>query len=407
MNEIEIKEGMMRLWKETFHDSEEYVSLVFDAFFNIEMVEYEERDGHIVAALLAVPYYFGNSRHQLKGLYLCGLSTEPAYRKQGIMGALIERLASRMKNSGHSFMFLIPADEGLQRYYRDRRFVNAFYRSVERFTSSHDFALDNQHALNEEDSRIKNIKQRYCERLICRRISAGEELPVSEARMLTDYIRNRENSGSDSCRHLGIQHTACELMAAIKECFVSGGRIYYCINSDEKVSGVGFVYAGNDEVTVYCLHVSDRCSYYRLLGGIKNDFPDLGLKLYSYPVRNIGGISDYDNYSPARNYEVYGMARILNLYEILKFQTEERHDLKYSILVKNEENNGLTRFVAENGFVSSSQLKPDTLSPNQLLEAMDEREVASILFRRPDSDHIVEEVLEIPPLGGCINLMLD
>ena len=60
MNEIEIKEGMMRLWKETFHDSEEYVRLVFDAFFNIEMVEYEEIDGNIVAALLAVPYYFGN-----------------------------------------------------------------------------------------------------------------------------------------------------------------------------------------------------------------------------------------------------------------------------------------------------------------------------------------------------------
>ena len=48
----------------------------------------------------------------------------------------------------------------------DRRFVNAFYRSVERFTSSHDFALENLHVLNKEDSRIKNIKQRYCERLI-------------------------------------------------------------------------------------------------------------------------------------------------------------------------------------------------------------------------------------------------
>ena len=158
-------------------------------------------------------------------------------------------------------------------------------------------------------------------------------------------------------------------------------------------------------MTVYCLHVSDRCSYYRLLGEIKNDYPDLGLKLYSYPIRNIIGIDN--KYSPARNYEVYGMARILNLYEILKFQAEERHDLKYSILVKNEENNILTRFVAENGSLVSSQLKTDTVSQNQILEAMDDREVASILFRRPDSDHIVEEVLEIPPLGGSINLMLD
>ena len=150
---------------------------------------------------------------------------------------------------------------------------------------------------------------------------------------------------------------------------------------------------------------SSDLSYYRLLGEIKNDYPDLGLKLYSYPIRNIIGIDN--KYSPARNYEVYGMARILNLYEILKFQAEERHDLKYSILVKNEENNILTRFVAENGSLVSSQLKTDTVSQNQILEAMDDREVASILFRRPDSDHIVEEVLEIPPLGGSINLMLD
>ena len=67
----------------------------------------------------------------------------------------------------------------------------------------------------------------------------------------------------------------------------------------------------------------------------------------------------------------------------------------------------MTRFVAENGSLVSSQLKTDTVSQNQILEAMDDREVASILFRRPDSDHIVEEVLEIPPLGGSINLMLD
>ncbi len=164
----------------------------------------------------------------------------------------------------------------------------------------------------------------------------------------------------------------CELMTAIKECFVSGGRIYYCINSDDKVTGVGFVYAGNDEVTVYCLHVSDRCSLLPASWRNKNDYPDLGLKLYSYPIRNIIGIDN--KYSPARNYEVYGMARIFkSLRDFLKFQAEERHDLKYSILVKNEENNILTRFVAENGSLVSSQLKTDTVSQNQILEAMDDR----------------------------------
>ena len=36
-----------------------------------------------------------------------------------------------------------------------------------------------------------------------------------------------------------------------------------------------------------------------------------------------------------------------------------------------------------------------------------EREVAEILFRRPDSNSIIEEILQLPPLIGKIYLMLD
>ena len=59
MEAKEIKSQMMKLWKDTFHDSDDYISMVFDNYFSAEIVEYEERDGEIVAAMMAVPYHFG------------------------------------------------------------------------------------------------------------------------------------------------------------------------------------------------------------------------------------------------------------------------------------------------------------------------------------------------------------
>ena len=58
MEANELKRQMMKLWKETFHDSDDYVNLVFDSYFAPEHVVYEESEGKVIAALLAVPYEF-------------------------------------------------------------------------------------------------------------------------------------------------------------------------------------------------------------------------------------------------------------------------------------------------------------------------------------------------------------
>ena len=61
MNPAELKNKFKALWKDTFRDSDAYVSLVFDSYFNPDLVAYEEMSGDIVAALLGVPYEFGVS----------------------------------------------------------------------------------------------------------------------------------------------------------------------------------------------------------------------------------------------------------------------------------------------------------------------------------------------------------
>ena len=60
MHTAELKSKMMQLWKNTFHDSDAYISLVFDTYFNPDLIAYNEENGKLVSAMLGVPYEFGN-----------------------------------------------------------------------------------------------------------------------------------------------------------------------------------------------------------------------------------------------------------------------------------------------------------------------------------------------------------
>ena len=52
MNPAELKNKMKSLWRDTFHDSDAYINLVFDNYFNPDLLEYEEMNGDVVAGLL-------------------------------------------------------------------------------------------------------------------------------------------------------------------------------------------------------------------------------------------------------------------------------------------------------------------------------------------------------------------
>ncbi len=127
------KRDMMELWKDTFHDSQSYINLVFDTYFSLDNTFVRYKGETLISALLGVPYTFQaydkyKEKILMKGFYLCGLATNPKWRKRGIMSHLMEKAEISAKERGYDMTFLIPADDNLREYYNKKGYHTASYR---------------------------------------------------------------------------------------------------------------------------------------------------------------------------------------------------------------------------------------------------------------------------------------
>ncbi|MCM1377193.1 MAG: GNAT family N-acetyltransferase [Clostridium sp.] len=159
---MDTRAKMRELWKDTFNDSDEYLSITFDNYYSEDYVATEFKGDRLVASLLSVPYDFvckvgeryadeegtiiGDGgpvplgvKKFYRGLYLCGLDTVPELRGRGIMARLINEIAERGMGMGYDFLFLIPADSRLRNYYRRHGFSDFFYQKVLTFPPKFNF----------------------------------------------------------------------------------------------------------------------------------------------------------------------------------------------------------------------------------------------------------------------------
>lgn len=268
MNATELKTKMMKLWKDTFHDSDDYISLVFDTYFDPDMVEYFEDGGRLISALLGVEYYFGNCRNNLKALYLCGLATTVEYRHHGIMNSLIEKICKRAKEKGYAFVFLIPASEMLRIYYNNKGFFNAMYRVEDRYTDIHDFDNDYKIILSKEDSRIQNIKTNYYENLCVEKLEKIDDKICQE---ISDFISKIETEVTD---YFVLKHRPKDVAAVLQESIISGGEIFVCRNCETDITGIVFVSIDERKrIQIPRIYNIDNCSYFKLLDKVKKFIP--------------------------------------------------------------------------------------------------------------------------------------
>lgn len=427
MEKSQLEKEMKSLWKQTFHDSDEYVDLVFSGYFDPERVEYEEKGGKLTAALLGVPYDFKGAGRTLKGMYLCGLATAESERRKGIMTSLLEKANQKAREEGYNFTFLIPASDGLGRYYRDRGYVDAIYRVENHYTNVHDFSREYISLLSNKDERIYNLKKKYFESLNCKILEKG----VDNWEKIVDFLTGMEASTDKD--NLQLMHSGKDFDRVISDNFLSKGEIYVCSTSKGEIRAVAFIIIENrSEIKVLRVYHTDACSFYKTLDAIKRQHYDHGMTVYQSPdVDNevalwqlnyaapetggsrsggVLGVSEME-YKPRLHMRTYGMARILQIDEILKFIAPRVSGRENSILVKNGENNEISQYRFINYGVEKTSYTLEEFGrrfgESKIGSAMSLRGLSAILCRKPDSDNWIMEAFGLPRLGIEISLMLD
>lgn len=365
MNYDRLKNEMKSLWKETFGDSAEYVSLVFDTYFSPERVFWHEEEGKLQSALTGVPYTFSTAEgRSLQGLYLCGLSTRTEYRGKGIMSDLIEKANRMAEEKGYDFTFLIPSSEGIRRYYKDRGYHDAFFKIKDHYVRGHKFESEGG--------------------------TAVAEYRPEDIREVKEYLLANETKDATGEWTYRLRHTDMDWEAALREAEISNEPVYVC-RREGRITGVAFTKNGEEGVEVKKIIANDNADAEGLLQGIMRinpqrnisvcrDLTDLGNRgqLWSpFYARNNRPESQYENVSEVETpYDVasgaypFGMIRILNIENFL-------------------EKNGLRECEALKGF-----------SPEEIID---------LLLRKgtPSNDDSLKSMLDIPEVAFSMSLLLE
>lgn len=427
MDTQDLKDKMMKLWKTTFHDSDEYISLIFDNYFNTEYLEYYEENGKLISALLGVPYFFGNGKQNIKGLYLCGLATLEEYRHRGIMDNLMRKINTKAYTDGFHITFLVPASDILRKYYFGKGYSNSMYTVEDRYTDIHDFNNDYQSILSKEDERIIALKTRYYESLFV------DKLEINNSKIVKDtieYIKRYEESGF---KFFSLIHSGKDIAITFQENAISGGDILVCRTPDNKITGVAFItFDERKRIIIPKLYHDDNCSYFRLLDATKKKYPESSMSVKCYPEETdrrilwskVYGAANPDGgmlggsygvaeriYDVNRHAKPYGMSRILNYREILKILTEWRKDCKFSILVKDvEEEGNYLKCDADSGITNFETIPASEIDKwrhNSRYTILKKQDLTEILFRKKDSNNLIMDALGIPRLTLNMSLLLD
>ena len=369
MDILKIKDSMKSLWKETFGDSSEYVSLIFDTYFNPEYIAHHEEEDEVIAALLGIPYCFlSSSGTRLRGLYLCGLATRKAYRRRGIMTGLIREINHKAKDKGFDFTFLIPSEDGIKRYYHNLGYIDSFYKKIEYYVKGHKFITDGAEI-------------------------TLKEITVNETEQIMGFLTKKGNEPYKNPASFILLHSEQDWRTVIEEALMSGDKLIVG-QHEADIRSVAFCKLTEDSVEIKKIISADEQSEAQLLDGIINKYPEHNLTIIAdleavlehnssnqlwspFYAQNNGKKAEYEDiavveepYNVSRNARPFGMINILDMKIMLR-------------------KTGFNKF--------------------KDIEVYSEEELKKMILRKPvgHGSDALEKILDLPEINFSISLMLE
>lgn len=105
--------GLMKVWQESFGDSEEFLEVFFRTGFRTDRCLCITEWGHVAAAL----YWFDCELDGRKLAYIYAVATAEASRGRGLCRELMEETHKALRSRGYAGAVLVPGDRGLFRMY--------------------------------------------------------------------------------------------------------------------------------------------------------------------------------------------------------------------------------------------------------------------------------------------------
>lgn len=113
----ELKQQTRQLWKTCFNDSEDFMDIYFEEKYDEDNNFTARPDGFVAGAMQMLPYCMTFHESVLHAGYVSGLGVLPDYRGRGMAARLLHNAHRELYRRGGTFSFLIPADEGLRKFY--------------------------------------------------------------------------------------------------------------------------------------------------------------------------------------------------------------------------------------------------------------------------------------------------
>ena len=434
MEQEELKRKLLGLWEKTTHNSKDFISILFDYYFDVNYVEYKEFDGKIISALCGIPYSFGYGDKTLKGLYLISLSSEEGFRKKGILSELLNNINARLQNE-FDFTFLIPQTELLADYFATQEYYHSFYILEERFTPLHNFKNDYILSLTDSDERIRNLKIALTDAISVYNCNND---PFFNKENVIKFIQTIEKKGSSA---VCLSHTRKDLDFLLQYDSLNFLETFIAYDSDETITGIAFIQKEDiKRLKVVAFYVTDTCTYYSLLDYIKRQYPDYSLSVITseikyqthaliqqtYASSNAQG-SDLDNtfstveipFNFNKLLQPMGMARILRYDKIIEYLAVTRSDVNFKLHIRDfyflpqenqlfsdtevKESAGAYIFIVKNGNLTI-QPYSNFLNDRSII-SLSKKEFSELLLRKNDSSNLIMEAFGIPRLNLQMRLL--
>lgn len=150
-----------KLWNICFSEFPEFSEWYFENIFQTKNTLVYKENGVICSMLQELNFEFDSTSENKKATYIYGACTHPLYRKQGLMGKLLQQSFANDKAKGIDFSILIPENEELFRFYEKFGYKPTTKIETEIVTKNENVA-SNDYTLKIADfSDIENINSLY------------------------------------------------------------------------------------------------------------------------------------------------------------------------------------------------------------------------------------------------------